>query len=112
MVAPEHVRSRSKSSSDARRKDRARRAFTAIVTGIQLVPSAQAFGGNLPSNGLLAHGDGDISTNGNTMTIRQSSAKMAIDWESFSIGNGYKVTFVQPTVNSRSEEHTSELQSH
>ncbi|NCW78730.1 MAG: filamentous hemagglutinin N-terminal domain-containing protein [Oxalobacteraceae bacterium] len=100
IAAPETVRARGKTSSEARRRDRARKTFAALVSGMQLVPSASALGGNLPSNGQLAHGQGDISTNGNTLVIRQTSDKLAIDWESFSIAPGYRVSFVQPTVNS------------
>ena len=34
------------------------------------------------------------------MTITQSSQKLAIDWQSFDIGNGNKVSVVQPGADS------------
>lgn len=51
----------------------------------------------LPASGVVSAGAGTISLNGNTLTINQSTDKMAIDWESFSVGSGKIVEFVQPS---------------
>ncbi|MCD9027917.1 filamentous hemagglutinin N-terminal domain-containing protein [Luteimonas sp. BDR2-5] len=40
------------------------------------------------------------NTTPTTMTIRQSAARARIDWQDFSIGNGYTVQFIQPNSNS------------
>lgn len=53
-----------------------------------------------PSGALVTSGDGSVSQNGNTMTIVQRTDKLGIDWQSFSIGTGEKVQFIQPGSNS------------
>ena len=50
----------------------------------------------LPTGGTVEAGTGSISQNGNAMTINQGSDKLAINWQSFSIGAGNSVTFNQP----------------
>lgn len=64
------------------------------------VAGSSAFAANLPTDGNVVAGNGNISQSGNTMTINQSSSKMVIDWQSFSIGQGYRVNFVQPSASS------------
>ena len=49
-----------------------------------------------PQDGVVTSGEGSIAANGNTLTIQQSSDKMSIDWQSFSVGSGETVRFVQP----------------
>ncbi|MEK9802161.1 MAG: filamentous hemagglutinin N-terminal domain-containing protein, partial [Curvibacter sp.] len=51
----------------------------------------------LPTGGNIVAGSGSISTSGNVMTVTQGTAKMAADWQSFSIGAGSTVNFVQPS---------------
>jgi filamentous hemagglutinin family protein len=51
----------------------------------------------LPTVGQVVAGTGTISSAGNTMTIRQTSDRMAANWQSFSIGQGQTVNFVQPS---------------
>ena len=66
-----------------------------------LLSSPAAFaGGALPTGGAVVAGNGNIASNGTTMTINQSTQKMAIDWQSFSIGGGNSVEFVQPSAAS------------
>lgn len=50
----------------------------------------------LPTGGTVEAGAGSISQSGNAMTINQGSDKLAINWQSFSIGAGNSVTFNQP----------------
>lgn len=54
----------------------------------------------LPTGGTVEAGTGSISQNGNAMTINQGSDKLAINWQSFSIGAGNSVTFNQPGSSS------------
>ena len=49
-----------------------------------------------PQDGVVTSGEGSIAANGNTLTIQQSSDKMSIDWQSFSVGSGETIRFVQP----------------
>lgn len=68
--------------------------FSPLVL-IALAGSATA--ADLPTGGQLVTGSGSIATNGNTMTVNQSSNKMAVDWQSFSIGQNNTMEFVQPS---------------
>jgi filamentous hemagglutinin family protein len=52
--------------------------------------------GILPTGGSVVAGSGNISQSGNAMTINQASNRLAIDWQSFSVGAGNTVNFVQP----------------
>lgn len=51
----------------------------------------------LPTGGEVTAGSGSISQAGSTLTVHQDSARLAIDWQSFSIGAGHSVNFVQPS---------------
>lgn len=53
----------------------------------------------LPTGGQVAAGIAAIGTNGNTMTITQSSNRAAINWNTFDIGSQAAVNFVQPSAN-------------
>ena len=61
------------------------------------ISSAHAAG---PTGGSVTSGSGSIVQSGNQTTITQNSAKMSINWNSFSIDQGSKVTFVQPNASS------------
>jgi len=54
----------------------------------------------LPTGGSVTAGSGSIQREGAALTITQSSARMAIDWQSFSIGQGNQVHFAQPSASS------------
>jgi filamentous hemagglutinin family protein len=62
-----------------------------------LAPAALA--ADLPTGGQITAGSGSISTSGTTMTVTQDTAAMAADWQSFSIGSGHAVNFVQPSAD-------------
>ena len=53
-----------------------------------------------PNGGNISLGNGNISQNGNTTTVTQQSGKLAIDWNSFSIGVNEGIRFVQPSSSS------------
>ena len=53
----------------------------------------------LPTGGTVTAGGATITTSPDTMTITQSSQNTAINWQSFSIGQGGKVDFVQPNTS-------------
>ncbi|PUE25458.1 hypothetical protein B9Z39_12735, partial [Limnohabitans sp. JirII-29] len=54
----------------------------------------------LPSGANVVAGSATIQQNGAVMTITQSSDKLATNWQSFSIGQGNTVKFVQPSASS------------
>ncbi|MBX5459778.1 MAG: filamentous hemagglutinin N-terminal domain-containing protein [Steroidobacteraceae bacterium] len=81
---------------------RGKRASSGIVSaliaaGLFAVPPAPSFAASLPEGGQIAAGAGAIAQSGNTMTITQTSDKLAVDWQSFSIGPGHAVRFLQPS---------------
>jgi len=73
---------------------------TALSAGIANFSTSLLFAGSLPEGSSVTYGQGQVTQSGNEMTITQTSAKMAIDWNSFNIGQGHKVTFVQPSTSS------------
>ena len=77
----------------------ARLALTALVTSLALAfaPAAQA---QQPIGGVVTAGSATIDSAANGMTITQTSQNVAINWQSFSIGAGDSVRFVQPDSSS------------
>jgi filamentous hemagglutinin family protein len=73
--------------------------LAALLTATALV--APAFAQSLPTGGTVAAGDAAIGpqTNG-SITINQGSANAVINWQSFNIGAGNSVNFVQPGASS------------
>lgn len=62
-----------------------------------------AFGANayaLPVDGVVTQGSAGISSAAGSSTINQTSQNVAINWQSFSIGVGEAVQFVQPDSSS------------
>lgn len=57
-----------------------------------------ALAADLPTGGQITAGSAQISQSGTTLTITQDTAKMAADWQTFSIGAGHSVNFVQPSA--------------
>lgn len=51
-----------------------------------------------PTGGTVTTGTGTIDGNSNTMTITQSSTKLGINWQTFSIAAGETVKFIQPNA--------------
>lgn len=86
-VAHEHARKRGKGAG--------------AVMAASLVLAGSAFAADLPTGGQVVSGSGSINQpNAQQMVIDQASNKLAIDWQSFDIGSGNKVTFNQPGTDS------------
>ncbi len=86
-VAHEHARRRGKGAG----------AVLAAALSLPLT----AFAADLPTGGQVVAGQGQIGTpSANQMVIDQASNKLAIDWQSFDIAAGNKVTFNQPGSDS------------
>ncbi len=81
----------------ARGKRASRAALAAATLAALPVPT---FAANLPTGGQIVAGSGAVATSGNTMTVTQNTDKMAANWQSFSIGPGHAVNFVQPSAAS------------
>src|SRR6185295_7991697 len=54
----------------------------------------------LPTGGAISAGSATIAGGSGTLTINQSSQNVAINWQSFSIGQTEAVQFVQPNSGS------------
>ena len=72
----------------------ARRALFGLAGSIALSSGAHAQG--LPTGGNVSAGTAGISGGANALTINQTSQNVAINWQTFDIGAGKSVTFVQP----------------
>ena len=70
--------------------------FSALLFLAMFMPSGFA----APSNGAVTTGSGTITKSGDTTTISQTSNKLGINWQTFSIGSGETVVFVQPGFSS------------
>lgn len=75
---------------------RAMRTWLAMTSAALVSGLAHA---ELPSGGVIVGGTGNISQSGSVMTINQGSQRMTADWQSFSIGAGNTVNFVQPSAS-------------
>lgn len=70
---------------------------SALAGGLVLVLASSAYA--LPTGGEIAAGAASIAGGPGGLTITQSSQNAAINWQSFSIGHGEAVTFVQPNAS-------------
>ncbi|MEI7497175.1 MAG: filamentous hemagglutinin N-terminal domain-containing protein, partial [Betaproteobacteria bacterium] len=62
--------------------------------------SAPVSSSQLPTGGKVMSGTTSIQSVGNVLNINQSSQRSAIDWNTFNVGGGAKVNFIQPSANS------------
>jgi len=81
-----------KGKSQKKRRALRQTALTLMVLFMGMPAMAE-----LPIGGLVRQGSANIQTNGTTMTIMQSTARLVTDWQSFSVGAGKTVEFVQPS---------------
>ena len=71
-------------------------ATTALAGWLSLGTAAHA----LPAGGSVSAGDASIGAGPGSLTINQTTQNAAIDWQSFDIGAGESVVFVQPNSDS------------
>ncbi len=83
-----------------RSRGKASRAGCALLVALGVAAAGAVGAADLPTGGQIVAGAGTISQSGNTLTITQNTAKLATDWQSFSIGQGSRVNFVQPSSTS------------
>ncbi|NGM85855.1 filamentous hemagglutinin N-terminal domain-containing protein [Parapusillimonas sp. SGNA-6] len=70
-------------------------APTVLAASLGLMGSASS--AELPTGGSVVAGSGSISQSGTTLTVTQTSPQMAAHWQSFNIGQGHTVNFMQPS---------------
>ncbi|HLS81743.1 MAG TPA: filamentous hemagglutinin N-terminal domain-containing protein, partial [Steroidobacter sp.] len=87
QVAAEFTRGRRKAAADWR---------LPLAAGALLLIAPPTLA-DLPDGGVVVGGSGAIRRSGNELTVTQNSQRLAIDWQSFSIGEGDSVRFVQPS---------------
>ncbi|WP_332676575.1 two-partner secretion domain-containing protein [Brevundimonas sp.] len=68
--------------------------------GASLILGTAVQAQTLPTGGSVASGGATITAGPGTMTINQSTQNTVINWQSFSIGSGGSVAFVQPNGSS------------
>lgn len=73
-------------------------ALRTLAASMMLVFGTQAMA--LPVNGVVTAGDAGINQGAGSTTITQTSQNTAINWQSFNIGQGESVRFIQPNSNS------------
>ena len=78
---------------------RSGKAAVVLATASLVVAAGVADAAELPTGGQIVAGSGAISQSGSTLTVTQTSGKMAADWQSFSIGQGHTVNFIQPSAS-------------
>jgi filamentous hemagglutinin family protein len=91
---------RARASHDAMPSGRRRAAARAAAAAFALTAIAAAAQQVLPTGGTVTAGQASIQSQGNALTVNQQSQRAAINWQSFSIGNGASVTFRQPDAGS------------
>ncbi|MGL9719545.1 two-partner secretion domain-containing protein [Symbiopectobacterium sp.] len=62
--------------------------------------TAPTLGGELPGGATVAAGNVSIGGNGNAMTVTQQSNTAIVNWNSFSVGQGQSINFIQPSSSS------------
>ena len=73
-------------------------AFTNFIVGclIYLIGGLPTLVYALPQGGTISSGAGTIDTTGSSLTVTQTTNKIIINWESFSVGKNESVIFLQP----------------
>ena len=79
-------------------------AFAGLAVSAALVaaPGTHAAAPSLPTGAQTVAGAQTVSQSGTTLTFTQTSAKAATNWQSFNIGAGHTVNFVQPSASAGS----------
>ncbi|MGV8842164.1 MAG: filamentous hemagglutinin N-terminal domain-containing protein [Pseudomonas sp.] len=86
-----------KSSAGKTARNMRRVARTAGATLAVCMASTATLAQSLPTGGAVVAGSGTIAQAGKVMTVTQTTPKLATDWQSFNIGAGNTVNFVQPS---------------
>ncbi|RFC46189.1 MAG: Large exoprotein involved in heme utilization or adhesion, partial [Verrucomicrobia bacterium] len=76
-------------------------AFAGLGAGAAFLgqPCVYAAPASLPTGGQIVSGAASISQSGSTLTVTQTTSNVATNWQSFNIGAGNTVNFVQPSAS-------------
>jgi len=75
--------------------------LTSLATSVLLALATSAHAQSMtPTGGVVVGGGATIVQADGNLVIRQSTGNVAINWQSFNIGSGQSVTFVQPGSSS------------
>ncbi|WP_221795678.1 filamentous hemagglutinin N-terminal domain-containing protein [Oceanobacter mangrovi] len=77
-----------------------RSAMRSGLSACCLLGSLPALATDLPTGAEVVSGEASISTSGTEMAINQSSDSLITNWQTFDIGEGYSVVFIQPSSDS------------
>ncbi|MFS8050736.1 filamentous hemagglutinin N-terminal domain-containing protein, partial [Rhizobium sp. BR 314] len=78
-----------------------RTRLVALLASTALAHSTAVLAQSLPSGGQVAAGSATIGApSAGSLTINQTSGSAVVNWQSFDVGKGNRVTFVQPDANS------------
>ncbi|MBC7858577.1 MAG: filamentous hemagglutinin N-terminal domain-containing protein, partial [Burkholderiaceae bacterium] len=94
VAVSENTRGAGKQASSGGGGAGARFALKALAAGVMLACGATSWAA--PQGGTVAAGSATIVSGAGVTTINQSSQKAALNWQSFNIGLGETVRFVQP----------------
>ncbi len=75
-------------------------AGLAVTSAFVEMPAATAASPTLPTGAQTVSGAATVKQNGSTLTVTQTSEKAVTNWQSFNIGAGKTVNFVQPSASS------------
>ncbi|ENN88534.1 Filamentous hemagglutinin outer membrane protein [Rhizobium freirei PRF 81] len=71
-----------------------------LLASTALVHSTMVLAQSLPTGGQVAAGSALIGTpSAGALTVTQTSGSAVVNWQSFDVGKGNRVTFVQPDAN-------------
>jgi filamentous hemagglutinin family protein len=73
-------------------------ALKALAVSLMMTFGANVFA--LPVDGVVTAGGASFSSTASSTTITQTTSNVAINWQSFSIGAGETVQFIQPSSSS------------
>lgn len=92
-----HEKCKSKSPKKSSKKNATSKKLAGLVLFSTIASSNYLLAADLPTGGVITSGTGTINQSANTLTITQNTSKLATDWQSFSIGQGNTVNFIQPS---------------
>ena len=81
-------------------------AYSRLLFGLSfgvLLASSPIVSQQLPSGANFQAGIGKINYHNSSVYIRQSSSRAVIDWQSFNVGQGGAVHFIQPNQTAATE---------
>ncbi|WP_374407787.1 autotransporter-associated beta strand repeat-containing protein [Hydrogenophaga sp.] len=67
---------------------------------LYLLLCGSAWASDLPSGGAITQGTATVTGGSGGLTVRQHSDRLNIDWQTFSVGLGRQVEFIQPSRTS------------